>query len=390
MSKLIYGTYLGDDSLEELLIEFKKFALCVGSEIDLNFIRTIVDSGEYTTTLRLLIFEIFKNTYLPKIAKNICAISNSIIEPEQIGKIYIGIDDDGRITGIPLKSANIKEIKELMTEYLDINLINSPKFDIKLTKLEINEDLLIPLHEKEKRLENYKDLMYKFNEEHAKYHHLVKKFVLNEKKYNCSIGTYCQSHELRVMCANFILNNLDDYYSKYRLIYRKLRCLEPGIVYFPDEYTRLKIYKFLISDKMIFEQDLLMSDSPLKNEFIHKERSNPNSIICWITKFKDYVVYHHRVNGRPPQPIIQEPKNVYREIFSIMEPLYYEWINSYDVELYLITIDIFKADTEVLYKSDDGCFISCNRRLKPDGTPCCSFITDETEYYFDDFDDFFD
>jgi len=242
------------DHKESLENEFKEFCIKVNlqdyfSDEEMSH---IVKSGEITSKFNSMVLDNLQsyfNSYVPKYSS---AFSNSNIDN---GKLHIGINDYGEVTGIPFlgnlcKNDIIGMIKQTESKYctspLDIN--------IKIKKLKINTSLINdPVDEYIQMAKKKNDLYRMVNEA---YYSQREKWIHEVLKYSVKLSAIIKNSE-----------------------------------------TRSQFYKWVSNQSTISEQ---MLEKCHKESFAQIESTNqkrnfvtdPTSVIYWIAQFKDVRMRH--------------------------------------------------------------------------------------------------
>jgi hypothetical protein len=396
-SKIILGTPYHEES-ETLEVEFKEFCVPKSTiyDMDLDTIRRFVE-GEIPFILKEgFLHQILIEYYSIKMFKNISAMGNT-----NGGKFIIGINDDGIITGIPAIRSDFGSYISLIYKQLIMNNIRTlddtfiENIRINVLPVKKNPEIIEEMYNVHEQIEIYKEEMYKFNEETAIRKIRHRKFVEETRINSMSIESYLHSYEMRCKVAMWMLTVEDTYLSNFYRIYS--RSTDPPIT--REEYdifqdfiyekcpitgqTRLediknKIFHQLITNKLeTFLPKVKKKDSDIIGEsesgrYIKVFRNDPYSIICWVTKYRDWMTYQTRLNYIKPIAPLREPSNIYREIMTKLTPMARIWD---DVNYYIIEVEIPKSESEVEYYDSKTCtYTSSVRSVYSDGSPCCSSI----------------
>ena len=321
---------------ESLEIEFKEF--CFNENININlsqkFINEIVYKGKISENNEKIFNEnVYKNIdyyFYKYIPKYISSYLNAKIN----GKLFIGIDDFGEITGIPFLGTK-KELKEYINK-IDYSHLISENFNeickLKINKLDINKHLL----------NDSTDNIIK------NYHNLIK-----EKQ------------------------QILEQYKKDRIIWTNKI----------NEYT-CKLPILLESKKVEFNNYLKQHAPHLLNYTIHKHemryishlKVDPNHYIYWLMKYKDI----HLSIIKKEKPLVPlMPKIVYNPnyLFNKLTHLRYKMLNmNSKLNYFLITIEINysvlmnknKMISDVFYFNiNKQCWLKKIRQLDNDKNPKC-------------------
>ena len=308
----ILGTFYGDT--ENQILEFKEFYLKLHPDtyLDEEDIYKIIKEGIWHDKLNQIILDninFYLKVYIPKYVSCYFNSNNN-------GKLIIGIDDVGEITGIPYNGdLNVDTIKEYIikniSQYITgIESINSAinvsliKLDVLIELLENPVDGRIQLmHDKfalyKKTIDSYKEAKYNW----------IKKI----SKYCVKIHKVLNHPQLRKELIEFVKKNGGNQ----------------------------TIVDLLETDKEITVK--------LNDEF-YERMKDKNDIVYWATSFKDYHIEIIQTI-RPEKDILPSLINS-SIILSKISDMRHKFITANkDINYYLIVIDILgkKNNKEAVY-----------------------------------------
>lgn len=298
---------------ESLENEFKEFIIKLDLEqyYEKSDIKNIITTGNLDLTFNQLILDNLEHYFKYYLPKYITNFGNSKLNN---GILYFGINDYGEITGIPF----IGEInKDILYEFLSNihyfikndeynfdELIK--KINIKLIKLNINEDILDDEKILEKIIKSHYIKKQKHKKEYEEY--LIKKhqWIKNITKYTISIITMGNNPFFREEIIKFIKKNNGE--NKY------------------DD-----IIKFYESDKLI---EILSADE------ITARKLNDNDIIYWVTTYKDSMVDYYK-SIKPERVCKIHFNNIYTNQMLYLTNLKEKFIkNNKKINYYIIKFEL--------------------------------------------------
>lgn len=344
----VVNDFLGHETIEK---EYKEF--CV-KDISLYFtnndIYNLIHKDEQfdEKIFNLMILENIKkymNKYIPKYA--------SIFSKSNIsGSLYLGVNDDGFIQGIPLYG-------NIHIDYLNKLLINTKKFlrsitnnekyldeyfsniNIELVKLENNKIITIKdelensfynLNSKIKNNIRLELQWYKYNKEYIRWHTIL-------YKHTSKLITYLQDPELKLNLIEFIIDSFekDPSLDSHKLSY---------MIYSINHYEK---------------KDLIINYSDLI-----KDKYN---IFNWIARYKDYITI--KIKKLKPKHPMYHPKNNLLLFFSQSIKNIRPFLQkSKKINFYIIKINFPKLDNEYLEYFFNNKWISKKRILISSGPSC--------------------
>lgn len=299
--KFILGNYV--DFAESLQIEFKEFYLKLDVSAFLNpeEIKHMVLTGELCRGFDEMIFYNLKQYITGYLPKYISSYTNTEDIPE--GHFYIGINDFGEITGIPLIEEldesilrsfleNIKpllcsSLKETNDKNIDI-LIDSIKIEI----IKVEAHTLLLEDDTKRELEEYN---YKRNEFKRIYKDYVIKhssWVEQMLNYATKLTEYVTDRKLRNDIADYILNS-PDYKSVVEFGKMNIFTLDG-----------LKLEKTCDKSDLDTIIELLKSSTkiPLYDSIRLAEiKLDSKHVLYWVMIYKDYMTQVIR-QQRPTKP----------------------------------------------------------------------------------------
>ncbi len=293
--------------------EYKEFCLQhVSCMYNKNEISIILSSGKLCDDYNSLIYQSLQHYFFNFIPKYI----SSYLNANTFGDIFIGIDDSGEITGIPiLNNINHNIIYGLyykcisdLIQFNDIyNYISISIIPLNIDKTLINNILF------DKLTSNYKS---KFNKKISEYDNYYK---LKNKWLN-SIASY----EKKI---NYLLNK--QYFRKELIIFINDNNEQLSIS------TKYNLNSFLNSSQILY--------------YVHEDKNNINTITYWACKYKDYIL-NELLKTRPRKPNV--PIRIHPKlIFMRTTPLRLHFINNNaNIKYFIIKIHVKK------YEGNQTCY----------------------------------
>ncbi len=330
-------------SLEKVDIELKEFCLKRSPELVLSNeeIEYIITNNEWNSKLTQLINYSLEDYFEFVIPKYISTFSNSQID----GKIVIGVNDFGEITGIPYYGTlDYQSIIENFKKKFVINFKSTDDIEYIMENIKLE---LIPLKKEITFLEDEVDIYYQMYKNHI-------------ISFNNKMHDYL---EIR---------------SKWEfqlLIYaRKLSDL------INTSKTRQELIEYMINrnqenEKTDIDQilNLLKSDSYISvppGEEIAFLKEDPTSFIYWLVKFKDDKV--QEISKCKPKKPINPCFFGLSQILSKISYLRYRFCQNPDINYYLIVIDIkgTNLDSNSTYKlNSQAGWVFQQRIIDEEGSP---------------------
>lgn len=315
MENYILGKYINCE--ETLSIEFKEWCFKLSPSLYLSNDEIIEClNGKWCDNLDKLSLdnlELYIKYYLPKY---ISCFVNSNID----GNLYFGINDDGEISGIPLRDeidkSYIKKLLGGIKYYLSDNIDLSEIIDIKIIKIEKKDEYLDD--EIEELILEYKEHLNKYNKEMSDYIINKKKWIERIEGHSTKMYEYANNKYFRNLLLKYLMRN------------NKSNKLE-------------MLIKLVKSDKEI--------DIPMIEEFIERKH-NKEDIIYWLTEFKDDLI-DNIIKERPIKPI---PKLYLNEDILLIKisRLRKRLLNNVDYYLIEFNIKGSKIKNDIYFKSLNG------------------------------------
>jgi hypothetical protein len=297
----VLGTYYGNS--ENQILEFKEFYLKIQPDeyLDDDIIYDIIKTGKWHNGLDKLILDNIKYYLKIYIPKYISCYFNS----QSNGKLIIGINDSGEITGIPYRgNIDIDYIRSYITELIPrytrgTKTIHS-KIKISIEKLDVSIDFLEdPVNKLIKLMHNK---LYMYKSKFSKYNDAKKIWITKLSKYCVKIFNVINDSILRSELIQFIKKNN----GNANIIKHLENTQEIPVTLNEEFYIRMK-------DK--------------------------TDLIYWATSFKDYHIGKIQ-KIRPSCDLLPSLINS-SIILSKISDMRYKLINANkDINYYLIIIDI--------------------------------------------------
>ena len=339
-----YNDFIGTENIEK---EYKEFTFnCYGLILNNKLAEEYCINSIFNFNINVIqnLYKYF-NIYIPKYA---CGFWNSNIEN---GNLYIGINDNGIVKGIPYKGYlpfRILKKKILKTINSYVKVLNNTKINydkmikIKLIKISTPD------------FSNYKSIMY--TEKFQKYFMEKQKYINNLNKY---INDSIVWRKKLAYIGQRKLTDLVNTQDTRELLINYIKNIDKNNKFI----NLLKLSHYKIESKDHFEINIIKNDI--------------NNIYYWITKWKDETINNIRLSKPNFNNNFNQHNLPYNTICSINEMIPY-WINNNDVKLYLINIQFKQINNENLifkYYDMNGRekWTSCIRTFFNGGPACVPF-----------------
>lgn len=342
--------YLGQlykDGKEQINLEFKEF--CLKRQPDTfmtnNQIQTVILTGEWNNYMSKLVEMSIDEYFDFVVPKYIACYSNSYIN----GKLVIGVDDYGEITGIPSKYGFNKF-------YFKKKLMKSLKNQVYTEQKKTINEIMENIHIKIIKLESKAILLDdEIKEHYDAYMNLKNDF---DKKMDSFINERNNWHKLIEPYTGKLIDLAND--TKYRF----------------------EVVNFIIEKKQDYKKTQQHNINLLQSsEYIHVPsgeeivpfKENENCVVYWIIKYKDEMI-SSLSTIKPKKPLMLNCYGL-SQMLSKLSHMRKRFIEKSDINYYIIEIDIFgnKLKPEIYYKScdnDNKWKFRC-RTLNSFGEPSC-------------------
>ena len=310
MSKSVGESHI--ELKENKEIEFKEVWLIqeqIKSSFSKEQIYNIILNGIFTEDIDKFIYNSVANYTYKVILKYLSCFGNAKIN----GKIYIGVSDDGIITGIPTISyQNLIKIKTKLETQLqnDVKSNTSSKNlleKIKIKIVKLKKDLSILFNESEILLKKYSEIQLKYNEDLQNYNQQNKQWQDLHEKYAQKLNKLVNIPSIRKELIQFIEIN---------------------------ENCSIKVISLLKSQILIY----------INLDQIELDKKNKDTIFYWIAKFRDSKL--NKLNKERKKINLLKPHFPTKTmgpslILSNIPSLAYLFIkNNETIEYYYLEIDI--------------------------------------------------
>lgn len=311
------------------------------------------------------LYKLVKNNidyYLRMIVpKYISQFINSEIE----GTLYIGVNDDGVISGIPFKKKLYKKTfcKNLYSHIKNIyktqNEIDSIKKNVKVIIKKIKNNCCTNIDDIDKIIKKYEEYNIIYNENIKKYKEEYKSWLAIYMKYRIQLNDMINNNIIRFELIDYIIDNID----------------------FNTNIDINKLYDYII---------LLYSDNYIdikkmceNNVFDHKK--NINHLVYWLCSFQDFMINKY-LKIKPTKPI-----RIFKDITPelMIRKLHF---NNNNVDYYIIKIIVknkYKLIKDIQVLHNDK-YVKMERTLDKKGEPITIYVDNDSvrcEYFYDDNDD---
>lgn len=330
-------------------LEFKQF--CVNNNVELNELKDeeiieIIKTGVWTHNFSMIINHDIYHYIKTIIPKYLCGFINANIN----GKLVIGVNDNGFITGIPCDTYISKKkiysvindaiCQNIKTNNYVNNILNNIKIDIIKLKTYINV-----LNDDAKELyDNYVKVMKKYNNDMLIYQKKYDIWINSMNIYRTKLITIANTTELRNQLCDYIISKKNS----------KL-------------FNHTPLIKLLKSDEYI----------NLTTDYIVKYKNNKNYIVYWVIDFKNFMlsINNPLYKNKPIKP--NKPSILHiNYILSLLYPMMYRFvknnINYYIIEISIINKKYLKND--MMYKTQYNNKWLYKKRCVFNSNPCVSVI----------------
>lgn len=387
MSEIAHPYYLwGRLPQETLEREYKEFCSGITNLLPFKHRKALID-GEITPLLDAIFIENLKTHYISTVLpRYLSAMGNTEMDKE-FGTFYIGVGDNGTITGIPTTCYHFEKIvKQSVSQVVNqlcVNIAGVPHRNLlgslvktDVIELDYDEDLIDD--DASKMIEDYtratetaKTIEEKYLETRSKENEII-------FSYGVSLYKLCNKDWYRKEVAEWLntdayLDHLEDlkrrgYFDEYVDGDHYLRELTK------DEKDELLIF-YNSTNKINVNDD---GGIPLR-------RARVRDPLCWITLYRDYVIWRLKAE-RTKRPGIVYPREINSLLCHTLTPLTKRILTKTPhAKYYIIKITIPTAtklktkeyynckpeNISVEFKGDDGEWSALVRRnIDPMGPSC--------------------
>lgn len=326
-------------------LEFKEFCIKYNDKnlIDLNDILNMIKYNFIDDKMKYLIVCDLKKYIYNILPKYISCFGNASID----GKIIIGINDKGFISGVPIhNSININYLKHILYESvkktIDINIKCSTKnidkyIKININKLKINKYIL-------ECEDEINDIYTKFCEQTEYNNKLMDDFYLERHKW---------------------LYEMELYTTKLCSIVNTLKTRNELIDYINEnnfEKNKNDLIVLLKSDKLI--------SIPIGIDIV-EYKEDKKSIVYWLTEYKDYKM-KEMLNIKPKKPTnlpLVNINNIFLKLSSLTNRLISDGYDYYLIEIEINLKNIIDTNDLIMYNKDNKNISKCRTIIN--NIPCC-------------------
>ena len=334
------GAYLGKELINR---EFKIVAL---TEL-LDHLTDMVEKGRYTKYHNDLVHSCVETTVRKYFPKYFSAMSRTPCEHGK-GKLYLGVDDDGYITGIPviekIDKAKIASIIQTIIETQNRGICEGEEIDA--IKMKFAEHIEINVYDIGDDIESHaymgslEEFLVKADSEEKEYEDVLQKYINKLKSWRAHNAKY-----------NVKLSTLSN-----------------------DETLRAELLEYCI-DKSANDDilSMLRSDDEIEIKIGVAERKyDDDNFDYWVTNFKEDML---KSISRPKMPQ-RPPHSGYEQMIAFLNnPLlmrkYWSGVQYQFIEI-VLPMNIME-DCWIEYMDGDD-WVSRVRMIKPAGDPCCRKI----------------
>ena len=335
------GSKLGP---ETIIREYKTFAIRSGfisSEEINDIIRTKSFNNVVDRSVRNN-FEVYIRYYLGKYAASMSRTASSVSD----ASLYIGVDDNGTVTGIPFKGEITENyVKQIAEKYIKTHIRgiynghNSKRIKKKYVgkiKFTVTK-LSLPPSVKNMYYESIRNLLVQLDEEEVEWEKNMERYLNRMKKWRKKLQKY--DVKLEVIANDPVLKN---------------EFLEFCI----QKAAHENVIHTLRSGKNI--------TIPLG---VGERKTNKDSFDFWITDFKENMM-DQILSEKPKKPSEEKPHRSLFNVFNCMSPLIGWW--NEDISYYLIKISLPMNinSNQWLEYLDNKEWVSCTR-CEHYNVPCC-------------------
>ena len=390
------GTYIkqeGSFLKEDINNEFKEFSFTTvnpkGSLIFTDEDIKDFTNGNYENLDDKTKFTI--EIYLYKyIKKYFTTFGNTINIENDTGYLYIGIADDGEITGIPYYDT-FENMKKHINDNVFQNILNVLKiqfseeakyyFDkikehIKIELINLSSNTIYLDDNVDEIIEDYKKNIIEFKKTVKKYRKGRREWVELVDYNRRAINVMINERDVR--------NKLKDYvnsYTKEKYLTFFDTVTKPmlfGIDDFREIQGFVKKHRYFVENYEEIRKDMLVfldSDEELYYETpeIVVKKYCPNDIIFWITQFRDRNI-DKLMLVKPKKKLYVEPENPYFTIkknYSSIIKRMMKKRKMFYLKISFPSRDILNFLPEDLYYFKNGMVKCPSRKECADGSPCC-------------------
>lgn len=394
----LIGSYLkdedGNDIIESLKTEFKQFCFTtIGSDGEKIFnthdIKQYID-GDYST-----LNEKTKETIITYMKKYIRKYFTTFGNTEEIdeGHFYIGIDDDGKISGIPAFDS-MENMTKIIYHHLIKNISDALIFQfddkgteyieeiepiIRVELIELEEDSILLDDMIEDIVSDYIETKKSFDQQFFEYK--------KKRKEWCDLITY-EKRSIRIMINEEdsrikLIKYMQEYTMKdYELFFE--RNIEPKLckkskeevddimIKYHSFKENLYVAKSMMISKLISSGEIIFDT----DEIVHN-RYNIYHFSFWNSQFKDMVVDKLQ-EFKPEKKYFIAPNTPYFIIKNDFSLLSKRIMDDGKRNFFYVKITLPTKETlssigikDSLFYCSDGKIKIRTRKVCHDGSPCC-------------------
>lgn len=354
---IYFDQFIGLETKEK---EYKLAVLNLDDDMSDKYILFLLKTGKWIFNKHIYnTIYFYLHKYLPKYISSFTNIKSHVDK----GVIYIGVNDNGYVKGIPFNgSINMKFINNCVRNVINSKKVLFPskkirnyfKYNIKVELIDIEFDRNNIISTKCNLYENLIDEFYckvKIKEHKKKFKTMVSNLLLKQTEKLSNVINRERSEFLTYLKDFQFFNK-----SKYKHTYTSLEYLDLANV--PTYYeliADIKIKKFKqTSNKIVINYNFIKDCE--KSQLISSEINNC-IIMYFVGKYKDYCVKALKIIKIKDNENLQNeiyPKCLIRQIDKMI-PI---WINfNPSLKLYLLKIEIPKN----IYCENKNIRFLCNR-----------------------------
>lgn len=288
--------------------EYKEF--CLKNNIceyyDQHTIKGIVGTGILPKSFNHVVYDSLKRYIYDYVPKYASAFSNTNLGKEKIGTLYIGINDFGEVTGIPLVGTDID------MDFINKHVNRATSMCLKgvddVTKKAYTDKIKVTIT----KLKKDTNLLCDTTQE------LLNMMVPLEREYNESYSKYLNDRDEWV-------RNIKMYSSKLELVLHEAKA---DIITFigdasPSAKAALSTPEFLHIDISNLEE----------------KKNDPDHYIYWLIRYKDLII-GNLLQNKPRPPLMPRCFSVPFNMITHLSELRHKIVkNTPDVKYYMLTIE---------------------------------------------------
>lgn len=326
---------------ESKYLEFKEFCLR-DHDFEKEDIIDMIEKDYWCDTMNSHVKYNLEKYVHQLIPKYLTCFGNARIN----GKVVIGVNDYGEITGIPYKGDLFMDFKEIILKTIGDNIYSSTQTNLEefskyisfsFKKVEIKEELLDENDEMSDIYNKYREQIVEINEIERRHYDDKLVWFKELYKYSTKLNILINTRQIR--------DELIDYIE----------------IFNENEENKRELISLLKTDELI--------NVPIGMNII-EPKSDTNTMVHWLTEYKDYQM--DRVLSAKPRKPMYLPLYSIENNFARLTPLINRYVKK-DISYYVLEIsfNMEKNEHDLMFRNpiNNKWLMRCRTII--DGNPCC-------------------